>query len=203
MAELSCTASCCWIVLVGRPSKNSGVQTEAGPLGRKEPNCACNSTEQPRPPQSDPMMPVGANSQTNHHPEHTMMTSRATMPMHYSWKCLLGHVDCQKPAKTWVQATAIKKSKQRAENFTVFACDVTKPEDQQRLSEYIAAEQDSIVHAHCDPSCGTCSRAREIKVPGLAPKQQPRPLRTTSIQMGFPASRIRSYKESPQQMKAT
>ena len=35
MAELSCTASCCWTVLVGRPSKNSRVRTGAGPLGRK------------------------------------------------------------------------------------------------------------------------------------------------------------------------
>ena len=110
------------------------------------------------------------------------------MPMHYFWKFLLGHVDCQKPAKTiGFRATAIEKDKQRAENFTVFACgDVTKPEDLQRLSEYIAAEHDSIVHAHCVPSCGTCSRAREIKVPGLAPEQQPRRLRNNEYPDGLP-----------------
>ena len=85
------------------------------------------------------------------------------------------------------RATAIEKDKQRAENFTVFACgDVTKPEDLQRLSEYIAAEHDSIVQAHCVPSCGTCSRAREIKVPGLAPEQQPRPLRNNEYPDGLP-----------------
>ena len=33
MVELSCTASCCLIVLEGRPSKNSGVRTGAGPCG--------------------------------------------------------------------------------------------------------------------------------------------------------------------------
>ena len=31
MVELSCTASCCWILLEGRPSRNSGMRTGAGP----------------------------------------------------------------------------------------------------------------------------------------------------------------------------
>jgi hypothetical protein len=35
------------------------------------------------------------------------------------------------------------------------------------LMDYTEAESDSLVHAHFAPSCGTCSRAREIRVPGL------------------------------------
>ena len=35
IVELSCTAICCWIVLEGRPSRNSGVRTGAGPFGLK------------------------------------------------------------------------------------------------------------------------------------------------------------------------
>ena len=35
IVELSCTAICCWVVLEGRPSRNSGVRTGAGPFGLK------------------------------------------------------------------------------------------------------------------------------------------------------------------------
>ena len=65
------------------------------------------------------------------------------------------------------RATAVEKDKQRAENFSIFACDVTKQEDAKQLMDYTEAESDSLVHAHFAPSCGTCSRAREIRVPGL------------------------------------
>ena len=54
------------------------------------------------------------------------------------------------------------------------------------MMDYIEAESDSLVHAHFAPSCGTCSRAREIKVPGLPIERQPQPLRSNEHPDGLP-----------------
>jgi chorismate synthase len=42
------------------------------------------------------------------------------------------------------RATAIEKNKQRAKNFLIFTCDVTKQEDAKQLMDYIEAESDSL-----------------------------------------------------------
>lgn len=85
-----------------------------------------------------------------------------------------------------LRATAVEKDKQRAEQFSIFCCDVTKREDVKPLMDYIEAESECIAHAHFAPSCGTCSRAREIKIPDLPPGRQPQPLRGNTCPDGFP-----------------
>ena len=54
------------------------------------------------------------------------------------------------------------------------------------LKEYLAAEADTLVHAHFAPSCGTASRAREKRIPHLPLDRQPRPLRSDDSPEGLP-----------------
>ena len=100
------------------------------------------------------------------------------------------------------RVTAVEKDKQRAENFSLFACDVTKQEDAKQLMDYIEAESDSLVHAHF-PSCGTCSRAREIKVPGLPMKDSHNRCGATSIQMASHTFQRQTREELTQQITVT
>eukprot|EP00435_Cladocopium_sp_Y103_P049576 s2642_g15.t1 len=101
-----------------------------------------------------------------------------------------------------LRATAVEKDKNRTENFSIFPCDLTNAEDFKQLQQYVEAESESLVHAHFAPSCGTCSRAREIPVPGLSDKQQPRPLRSDFHPDGLPGlterelDRVNSANES-------
>eukprot|EP00435_Cladocopium_sp_Y103_P072300 s179_g39.t2 len=105
-----------------------------------------------------------------------------------------------------LRATAVEKDKNRSENFAIFPCDLTNAEDFLQLQNYIEAESEALVHAHFAPSCGTCSRAREIPVPGLTSEQQPRPLRSDLHPDGLPflsereQERVTSANESYQAM---
>ena len=76
------------------------------------------------------------------------------------------------------RATAVDKVKSRSENFTIYQCDLGDPLQLKLLKEYLAAEADSLVHAHFAPSCGTASRAREKRIPNVPLHRQPRPLRS-------------------------
>ena len=107
--------------------------------------------------------------------------------MHWSWKSLQDHVVCLKLAVILVSGRQqLKRTSNVQKKNSIFACDVTKEEDAKQLMGYIEAESDSLVHAHFAPSCGTCSRAREIKVPGLPLERQPQPLRSNEHPDGLP-----------------
>ena len=84
------------------------------------------------------------------------------------------------------RATAVDKIKSRSENFTVYQCDLGDPLQLKLLKEYLAAEVDSLVHAHFAPSCGTASRAREKRIPNVPLHRQPRPLRSDEHPEGLP-----------------
>ena len=84
------------------------------------------------------------------------------------------------------RTTAVDKLQSRAENFAIYQCDLGDEHQLGLLKEYIAAESDSIVHAHFAPSCGTASKARERPIPGLARHLQPKPLRSEQFPGGLP-----------------
>ena len=88
--------------------------------------------------------------------------------------------------KVGFRTTAIDKSSERSENFTIYKCDLTNPAELKLLKEYFIAEQDALLHLHFAPSCGTSSRARERPIKGLPKHQQPVPLRSESCPDGLP-----------------
>ena len=63
--------------------------------------------------------------------------------------------------------------------------DLPDPQQYATLVEFLAAERESIVHAHCAPSCGTASRARGRKVAGVPMHMQPQPLRSDDFPDGL------------------
>ena len=77
-----------------------------------------------------------------------------------------------------LQALAIDKDVNRAENAVVAKFDLCDGNQFSTLEQLVKAERHRLVHAHFAPSCGTASRARERPVPGLPPERQPRPLRS-------------------------
>ena len=64
--------------------------------------------------------------------------------------------------------------------------DLSDPQQYSTLVEVLHAERESIIHAHCAPSCGTASRARGRKVPGMPLHLQPQPLRSDDYPDGLP-----------------
>eukprot|EP00435_Cladocopium_sp_Y103_P011282 s3229_g2.t3 len=83
-----------------------------------------------------------------------------------------------------LRSLAIDKDPKRSENFPVANVDLTKPHDYETVCKLVEAEQSQLVAAHFAPSCGTASRAREKRVPGVA--NPPRPLRSESYPDGLP-----------------
>ena len=88
--------------------------------------------------------------------------------------------------KAGFRTTAVDKSSERSENFTIYKCDLTNPAELALLKEYVTAEQDALLHVHFAPSCGTSSRARERPIKGLPKHKQPVPLRSESHPDGLP-----------------
>ena len=72
----------------------------------------------------------------------------------------------------------INKDPQRSENMVVANFDLTDPSHFSSLRDLIHVEKEFIVHAHLAPSCGTASRARNIKIPGVKTLDMPQPLRS-------------------------
>ena len=83
-----------------------------------------------------------------------------------------------------LRVLAIDKDPKRAENFPVASYDLTRQHDFQSVCKFIEAEKDNIVFAHCAPSCGKASKAREKRIPGVV--NPPRPLRSESYPDGLP-----------------
>ena len=83
------------------------------------------------------------------------------------------------------RVTAVEKDKQRAENFSLFACDVTKQEDAKQLMDYIEAESDSLVHAHF-PQLWHLFESPGDQGTGSANERQPQPLRSNEHPDGLP-----------------
>ena len=75
----------------------------------------------------------------------------------------------------------------RSESLVAANFDVTNPHQFNSLKELIFAEREFIVHAHFAPSCGTASKARDIKIPGVNPQDAPKPLRSESDPDGLPS----------------
>ena len=90
-----------------------------------------------------------------------------------------------------LRATAVDKDRNRSEQFKILECDLTDSSELHRLEQYIASEGDDMLHAHFAPSCGTCSRAREIPIPHVPWDQQPKPLRSTEYPDGLPSLNTR------------
>ena len=88
--------------------------------------------------------------------------------------------------KVGFRATAVDKSSERSENFSIYRCDLTNPAEVALLKEYLLAEQDALLHVHFAPACGTASRARERPIKGLPKHKQPVPLRSESWPDGLP-----------------
>ena len=84
-----------------------------------------------------------------------------------------------------LRAFAVDKNPKRAEHFPVANFDLTRQHDFETLCKYAEAESGSLVHAHFAPSCGTASKAREKKIPGVS--NAPRPLRSESYPDGLPS----------------
>ena len=59
------------------------------------------------------------------------------------------------------------KTPKRAENFPVASFDLTRPHDFNTVCKFAEAEREDLLLAHFAPSCGTASKARERKVPGI------------------------------------
>ena len=81
---------------------------------------------------------------------------------------------------------AVDKDPSRSEKFKIFQCDITKPTEYKHFLAFLEVEKDHLLHSHFAPSCGTASRARERPIPGLAPDECPRPLRSDLHPDGFP-----------------
>ena len=75
------------------------------------------------------------------------------------------------------------KNPKRAENFPVASFDLTRPHDFNTVCKFAEAERENLLLAHFAPSCGTASKARERKVPGIS--NPPRPLRSESYPDGL------------------
>jgi len=80
----------------------------------------------------------------------------------------------------------IDKDPKRAESCAVANYDLSDPQQYSTLVEVFHAERESIVHAHCAPSCGTASRASGRKVPGMPLHLQPQPLFSDDYPDGLP-----------------
>ena len=78
---------------------------------------------------------------------------------------------------------AVDKNPKRAENFPVASFDLTRPHDFSTVCKFAEAESEDLLLAHFAPSCGTASKARERKVPGIP--NPPRPLRSESYPDGL------------------
>ena len=78
---------------------------------------------------------------------------------------------------------AVDKNPKRAENFPVASFDLTRPHDFNTVCKFAEAEREELLLAHFAPSCGTASKARERKVPGIS--NPPRPLRSESYPDGL------------------
>ena len=78
---------------------------------------------------------------------------------------------------------AVDKNPKRAENFPVASFDLTRPHDFSTVCKFAEAEREDLLLAHFAPSCGTASKARERKVPGIP--NPPRPLRSESYPDGL------------------
>ena len=99
----------------------------------------------------------------------------------------LDPADSVKPAgKLGLRALPIDKDPKRAESCAVANYDLSDPQQYSTLVEVLHAERESIIHAHCAPSCGTASRARGRKVPGMPLHLQPQPLRSDDYPDGLP-----------------
>ena len=88
--------------------------------------------------------------------------------------------------KVGFRTTAIDKSSERSENFTIYKCDLTDITELKLLKEYFIAEQDALLHVHFAPACGTSSRARERPIKGMPKHKQPVPLRSELCPDGLP-----------------
>ena len=77
-----------------------------------------------------------------------------------------------------LRALPVDKDVHRSENLIDANFDVTNPHQLKSLRDLITAEKEFIVHAHFAPSCGTASKARNKKIPGINPKDAPKPLRS-------------------------
>ena len=83
------------------------------------------------------------------------------------------------------RVTAVDKDKSRAENFTIYNCDLVDEEQCNMLEGYLKAIQGSLLHVHFAPACGTASRARDKPIPGVPQGQQPKPLRSDALPDGL------------------
>ena len=88
--------------------------------------------------------------------------------------------------KLGLRALPIDKDPKRAESCAVANYDLSDPQQYSTLVEVFHAERESIVHAHCAPSCGTASRASGRKVPGMPLHLQPQPLFSDDYPDGLP-----------------
>ena len=87
-----------------------------------------------------------------------------------------------------------KGSRLVPETPALFFLDLTIPEDICRLQRLL--QHPLLVYVHFSPPCGTCSRAREIAVPGL-PGGGPPPVRSEAFPLGFPDLAERLPREHP------
>ena len=76
--------------------------------------------------------------------------------------------------KTGIRALPIDKDPKRVESCAVANYDLLDPQQYSTWVEVLHAERESMIHAHCAPSCYTASRARGRKVPGM-------PFETTTL----------------------
>ena len=101
-----------------------------------------------------------------------------------------------------LQALAVDKVVNRAENAVVAKYDLCNKNHFSILENLVKAERHRLVHAHFAPSRGTASKARERLVPGLPKERQPRPLRSEDKPDGLDnltpseAARVASANES-------
>ena len=63
---------------------------------------------------------------------------------------------------------------------------MTDPQQYGSLLDLTKAEKGALVHPHFAPSCGTASKARNIKIPNVPLSMQPRPLRSNEHLDGIP-----------------
>lgn len=87
--------------------------------------------------------------------------------------------------KFGLRALPVDKDPNRAESCTVASYDLADQQQYKTLVEVLTAEKQSLVHAHCAPSCGTASRARGRKMQGVPLHMQPRSLRSDEFPDGL------------------
>eukprot|EP00438_Fugacium_kawagutii_P007233 Skav218022 [mRNA] locus=scaffold2344:307023:309707:- [translate_table: standard] len=85
------------------------------------------------------------------------------------------------------ETMAVDKSTARSTKHHIALYDVTEPSQLQELMTTIQEEAHRIVAIHLAPACGTASRARERKLPGLQKKgfKVPQPLRSEQQPAGL------------------